>query len=77
MPVVWAAGAAGELLGRVVRRPASLNWDKVREAGAGSWICSPEKVAEELGFEFRQSLAEQFRRAAQWYRTAGWLPGGA
>jgi dihydroflavonol-4-reductase len=74
MPLVWAAGAAGELVGRAVRRPASLNWDKAREAAAGSWICSPATVVEQLNFEFRETLAEQFRRAVDWYRTAGWFP---
>jgi dihydroflavonol-4-reductase len=74
MPLVWAAGAAGELLGRAVRRPATLNWDKAREAAAGSWICSPATVVEQLNFEFRETLAEQFRRAVDWYRTAGWFP---
>jgi nucleoside-diphosphate-sugar epimerase len=74
MGLVQAVGAAGELFGRLVRRPATLNWDKVREAAAGSWICSPATTTEQLGFEFRESLAAQFRRAAQWYRAAGWLP---
>jgi len=74
MPLMWAVGAAGELVGRAVRRPATLNWDKVREAAAGSWICSPQTVVEQLGFEFCESLEAQFGRAAGWYRQSGWLP---
>jgi len=74
MGLVRVVGAAGEVVGRALRRPASLNWDKVREAAAGSWICSPAGVAEQLNFAPRETLVEQFQRAARWYRTAGWLP---
>jgi nucleoside-diphosphate-sugar epimerase len=73
MTVVRAVGAAGELFGRVIRRPAELNWDKVREAAAGSWICSSRTAVEQLNFEFRETLPQQFRRAVEWYRSAGWL----
>lgn len=72
-PVVRVVGAFGELAGRVRGQPAVMNWDKSREATAGSWICSPEKAKQELGFEVTCSLSERLGQTAKWYREAGWL----
>ena len=75
MPI-WAirAVAAGtETVSRVVRRPFYLNIDKAREIAAGSWVCSPQTAAEEVGFKPDFQLVELFRQTAAWYKKAGWL----
>jgi nucleoside-diphosphate-sugar epimerase len=71
--VVRAVGAFGELAGRFRGQPAVMNWDKAREAMAGSWTCSAQKAKQELGFALPCSLSERLRQTAQWYRDAGWL----
>jgi len=72
-PVVWAVAGIGELVGHFRRRPVYLGIDKAREATAGSWACSAQAAADELGFSPRRSLAERMRQTAQWYRDEGWL----
>ncbi len=73
VPVVRAVGAFGELAGRLRGQQSVMNWDKAREATAGSWICSNQKAKRELGFAVPCSLSDRLRQTAQWYRTAGWL----
>jgi nucleoside-diphosphate-sugar epimerase len=72
-PVIRCVGAFGELTGRVRGQPSVMNWDKAREATAGSWTCSAEKAKQELGFTVPCSLGERLSQTAQWYREAGWL----
>ena len=72
-PVVRCAGALGELTGRLRGEPQAMNWDKAREATAGSWTCSPEKAKQELGFTVSTSLGDRLSQTAEWYREVGWL----
>ncbi len=73
MPVVWGVAGAVELVSRLRGQAHYLNIDKIREAAAGSWICSAEKAARELGFAPAAPLDERLRQTAQWYRREGWL----
>jgi nucleoside-diphosphate-sugar epimerase len=45
----------------VRRKPSIFNVDKIREATAGSWICSPQRAQEELGFSVSASLPDGSR----------------
>ena len=40
----------GEVLATVRHRPPVINFDKVREIAAGSWLCSAQAARRELGF---------------------------
>ena len=72
-PVVRAVGAFGELTGRLRGQQSVMNWDKAREATAGSWICSPEKAVRGLGFAVAAPLESRMHETASWYREYGWL----
>jgi len=72
-PVVRAAGVMGELSGRLRGEQAVMNWDKAREALAGSWTCSAQKAQQELGFSVPLPLMDRLRQTADWYRNEGWL----
>jgi nucleoside-diphosphate-sugar epimerase len=69
----WLAGGATELLGRLRRRPAVLNLDKVREAVASGWECNDEKLRRELGYQPARPLEADFIETANWYRENNWL----
>ena len=69
-PVV---AAVSELVAKITRRPALLNFDKVREMRETHWICSAEKSRERLGFTTALALAEGLQQTVQWYRARGWL----
>jgi len=72
-PLVWTIGGISDLTGRLLKRPAALSIDKVREAVAGDWICNDTRIRCELGFTPAKSLPERVQETAQWYREAGWL----
>jgi len=72
-PVVWTVGGISDLAGRLVRRPAALSIDKVREALAGDWICSDNRLRRDLAFAPAKTLPEWIQETVRWYREAGWL----
>ena len=73
MPAVWMTAGGVELTMRIRRRACYLNFDKAREIAAGSWACSPQKAAEQLGFRPAAPLPDRLCQTAAWYRSAGWL----
>ncbi len=73
MPVLWMITAGIEAVSRARRKPFYVNFDKIREAAAGHWICSAEKAAAQLGFSPQASLDQRLHETVVWYRQAGWL----
>lgn len=69
----WVVGGVGELIGRLRRKPHLLNFDKVREALAPGWVCSDEKIRNELGYRPAAPLEQRFAETVAWYRREGWL----
>jgi dihydroflavonol-4-reductase len=72
-PAVWIVASVVEAASQIMRRPLYLHIDKAREITAGSWICSPQRAVEDLGFSVKATLAERLRQTAEWYRNEGWL----
>jgi len=72
-PLVWIVAGTIEIVGRALGRPLYLNLDKAREVTAGSWVCSPQRAIDELGFAVAAPLTERLRQTAEWYREKGWL----
>ena len=70
---VWSIAAFNEVISQIRRRPHILNLDKAREATAGAWVCSSDKLRRETGFEPAESLQRRFSQTAKWYLDAGWL----
>lgn len=73
LALAWMAAAGSELVSRIMRKPSILNFDKIREARAGGWSCSPEKIRKQLGWQPAASLAERLQQTAHWYYEQGWL----
>lgn len=69
----WIAGFLGEMVGRVRKRPALLNLDKVREATAAGWVCSDAKIHEQLQYAPTLSLEQRYAQTVAWYREQKWL----
>jgi dihydroflavonol-4-reductase len=72
-PLVWMVAVAGEAISRIRHDPLFMNVDKAREITAGSWLCSADAAAKELGFSVSVPLLERLRQTAQWYREKKWL----
>jgi dihydroflavonol-4-reductase len=72
-PLARLVGLSGDVMGCIRRRPGWVNSDKITEALAGSWTCSPAKARAQLGWSPGAALTDRLRETAQWYRQAGWL----
>ncbi|TWU47341.1 3 beta-hydroxysteroid dehydrogenase/Delta 5--_4-isomerase [Rubripirellula tenax] len=72
--VVWGIAGISDLAGRIRRRPNILNWDKAREATAGSWTCSAANLMGDTGFAQAMPMATRIRQTAEWYFANNWLP---
>ena len=70
-------GLAETLLETVTGRSRPFNADKAREILAGDWLCDGDPMRRALALPAPVPLPEALRAAWDWYRRAGWLPGGA
>jgi nucleoside-diphosphate-sugar epimerase len=71
--LVPAAGAAGELLTAIDRKPRLLNRQKAIMDAQQAWLCSHEAAQRDFGFEPRVPMSEGIRRTYAWYLEHGWL----
>ncbi len=71
--LAWATAGVSEIAARIRRRPLVFNWDKAREATAGSWTCSSDRAKHELGWACAADLDTRLRETVAWYREHGWL----
>ncbi|MGI9472721.1 MAG: NAD-dependent epimerase/dehydratase family protein [Rubripirellula sp.] len=73
MPAVWATGGFNELLAKVQRKPNILNLDKAREAAAGSWVCTSERLKQDTGYRPEKTLPERLQQTVEGYQEKGWI----
>jgi dihydroflavonol-4-reductase len=71
--VIWTIAAVSETIGRLRGKPLPFNWDKAREARAGSWVCSTNAIRADVGFAPAAPLLDRLRQTADWYRREKWL----
>jgi nucleoside-diphosphate-sugar epimerase len=71
--LLWPAAALAEVAARLRGRPYIFNFDKVREARAGNWVCSPGAIHRDLGFSPQAPFMDRLCQTADWYRRQNWL----
>jgi len=71
--ISFLGACLSELWARLRDRRHVLNRDKWREATAGDWTCSAERLKTELGWHTQYSLNESLSLTAQSYAKAGVL----
>ena len=54
-------------------KPPVLNIEKVRDLVQKSWVCSPRKLEDHIGFRTQVSIEDGLRRTLEWYKEYGWL----
>ncbi len=73
-PLLMAFAAFNEIIGQIRGEARIVNLDKTREARAGSWACSANRLKLDTGFRCVRSLEPRLRQTAEWYERQGWLP---
>ena len=72
-PLTRLVGFGAEVISRFRDRAGWLSSDKITEALAGSWTCSPAKARTHLRWSPAATLADRLYETAQWYRQVSWL----
>ncbi len=75
MLLTYGAALAGDLVGRIVRRPMTINLSRYRELAADGFVCRVDRMRDVLGVTASIGLLEGMAQTAEWYRNAGWLRG--
>jgi nucleoside-diphosphate-sugar epimerase len=70
---LWAGAIAGELTESIIRRPAALNLERVRQFTQSDWTASDALARRELGYESRYDLIRGMEDTIRWYRSVGWI----
>jgi dihydroflavonol-4-reductase len=75
MPPWWLnlCGAFGDVVGRITGDAPWVNSDKMIEATAGDWVCSPAKARGALGWKPAQNIQTRLEQTAMWYRENRFL----
>lgn len=63
-----SAGILGDLFSRISGRAVLLSSQKVGELLQAAWICSAQRIRDELGFHPAYSLERGFSETLAWYR---------
>jgi nucleoside-diphosphate-sugar epimerase len=67
------AAAVADALSKVTGKPGLICRDKVVELRQDSWLCTNEKIKEQLSWRPVVSLEEGIKQTAAWYQHQGWL----
>jgi UDP-glucose 4-epimerase len=70
---LWLAAIGGELTESMIRRPAALNLERVRQFVQSDWTASDARARRELGYESRYDLIRGMEDTVRWYRSVGWI----
>ena len=73
VPVVYIVGAFAELYSLISRKPALLNFEKIRDIVQDAWTCDISKAKKELGYSESMSLEAGIKDTVSWYREHLWL----
>jgi len=69
---LWVAAAIDETLSFILRKPALLSFQKVRELLA-PWVADDSKIVKKLGFEPKFDIKSGIEKTAIWYKENGWI----
>jgi nucleoside-diphosphate-sugar epimerase len=72
-PFAWTLAGLSEAAARLRGKADIFNLDKIREAVAPSWACSPEAAENDLGFAPSEPLESRLRQTVEWYRREKWI----
>ncbi len=68
-----ALSVVAEQISRRLDKPLIIDRDKVREMIQASWVCSPQKAMDELGYRQKISLEAGVSQTIDWYKKNQWL----
>lgn len=73
LALTHALALAGDVAGRALGKPMTLNSWRYAEMAAEGFTCRVDRMRDELGVVASIGLREGMARTCEWYRRAGWL----
>ena len=73
LSMAYVVGAFAELFSLITRKPALLNFEKIRDIVQEAWTCDIAKAKRELAYVETTGLEEGVKNTVEWYRKEGWL----
>jgi len=70
---LYLACVIQEILSRMTGRPNILSRQKLPELLAPGWVCTTDRIRNDLGFTASTSLREGITQTLDWYRMEGWV----
>lgn len=67
------AAIAGDVGGKMLGRPLTINSRRYTELAAEGFVCRVDRLRDKLGIVAQVDLGEGLADAAAWYRREGWL----
>lgn len=71
--VVEAIAFVNDCWAKLTGKARYLARDKLRDAFAGNWDCSNEKLKSDTGFQTAMPFFDRLTETVEWYRRKGWL----
>lgn len=72
-PMLIMTGAALHLFAKVTRTTPLIDLRRISDIRHRCWLLDTSRIRDELGFTTQVDLREGTRRAAEWYRSEGWI----
>jgi len=72
-PILYTVSAITQSISYIKRKPAILNIEKARDLIQNHWVCSANKIQEEIGFKIKIPIQEGLKTTYEWYLQEGWL----
>ncbi len=66
-------GSISEFISSITKKPYQLNKQKINEMIPKYWLCSSQKIINELGFSPQYNLRDGFQETINWYIQEKWL----
>ncbi len=73
IPLAKSIGKLGDLSSKITGTTGLVNSQKFREFLQRAWVCSSQRLRDELGFRPQYSLERGIRETLSWYREHRWL----
>ena len=73
LAVVKIMATLSEAWSTITKQPTIINRQKIAELLPDFWICSPQKIKAELGFETSTDLQTGIKQTLEWYVEHKWI----
>lgn len=72
VPLLHTFALVNTIISKITKQPSMFNLEKVNEI-KNSWVCSPERIINELGMKYEYSLERGMEETISWARESGLL----